>query len=75
MSKTIKATRAVILCGGDMRCFPDDSNCPNNLNHEPTPRGYGDQIEWWEQKRKTHAQSKCPECHRWAIWTPKGGPR
>jgi hypothetical protein len=36
--------------------------------HTPSPNGYVAWHEWAERKAKTHAQTRCPVCGRWAVW-------
>lgn len=66
-----KTTPAIFLCGGDDRCFPDDSDCPSNDQHTHMPRGYVDRAEWAARMAKTHRQKRCPDCGRLAIWEPR----
>lgn len=36
--------------------------------HTPSPSGYVEWHEWAERKAKTHDQTQCLVCGRWAIW-------
>lgn len=47
-------------------------DCPNREAHTPLPYMY-DEL-WLDQMTSTHRQVKCPGCHRWCIWVPKGAP-
>jgi hypothetical protein len=63
----------VTLCGGDMReAVESDNTCPNRAEHTYGPAGYTDWFEWAGRlSAKRHAQTKCPGCDRYLIWTPK----
>ncbi len=61
----------VFVCFFDEPPVPDTSDCPNNAAHEPWPTGYVAASAYADQMMKTHDQSRCPECGRWKIWTPK----
>lgn len=50
-----------------------DSDCPNKDEHTPCPDGYVERSEWFAKMGKTHKQTKCPDCGRFAIWIPKKG--
>lgn len=63
--------KAIHLCGGDLREVPDDSDCPNNDQHTPMPRGYVDRAEWaGRQIRAGRTQVRCPGCDLLVIWIP-----
>lgn len=44
--------------------------CHNISNHEYGPNGYGEFMEWSEERSKTHKQQKC-DCGFYVIWNPK----
>ena len=50
---------------------PAYRTCPNEANHTPHPIAYGASQAWMTQMQKTHKQTRCPDCGRWAIWIPK----
>lgn len=58
-------------CDCGFRLVADISNCPNNANHEPSPSGYVDCIDWAKHMGKTHRQTRCEGCGLYAIWEPK----
>lgn len=45
--------------------------CPHFEDHTPQPEGYIQWYAWAEMMVKTHRQSKCAGCGRYAIWTLK----
>lgn len=45
-------------------------DCPNEDNHTPEPRGYGDWFSWAERMGRTHRQTRCPGCDLLTIWVP-----
>jgi hypothetical protein len=47
------------------------SDCPNFAKHIEGPRSYVDRFEWRTEMSKTHKVSRCPDCLRYVIWTPK----
>jgi hypothetical protein len=61
----------VYLCASDLTCYPDDSDCPLNHEHEPTPRGYTDFFEWADEKAKTHENVPCAACGLFKIWVDR----
>ena len=63
----------VFLCYDDEPPKPDDSDCPNNAAHEPWPKGFLSAMAYADEMLETHDQSQCPDCGKWAIWTPKKG--
>jgi len=63
--------RRIFLCGGDETPVPDTSDCPNNAEHTPMPRGYSDWHAYASRLHRTrHRQVKCRECGLYAIWLP-----
>jgi hypothetical protein len=67
------ARYAIYVCGGDFRERPEPNNtCPNRAEHTYGPAGYADWFEWASRLgAKRHVQSKCPDCGRFLIWTPR----
>ncbi len=62
---------AIRVCGvGDP--VADCSDCPNNAEHTPSPRGYLPWHEWAEAMSKTHRQVRCPGCGLWKVWVARG---
>ena len=61
----------IFVCGGDDRLVSDNSDCPNNANHEASPLGYCEWHEWAKAKNRTHKNSKCPDCGLFKIWTER----
>lgn len=59
------------ICFNDAPPQPAETDCPNNAAHEPWPRGFLSSMAYAEKMLKTHDQSQCPACGKWAIWTPK----
>lgn len=52
-------------------CF---QQCPSQQNHTVEPMLDHDYLGWhrWaEEMSKTHKQTQCPDCQKWAIWIPK----
>ena len=47
------------------------SDCPNAANHTEGPSNYFAAFEWRNEMSKTHKVSRCPDCLRFRIWTPK----
>jgi hypothetical protein len=45
--------------------------CSNERQHTPHPIGYLQDHAWMREMSKTHKQTQCPECGRYAIWVPK----
>lgn len=46
-------------------------DCPNVANHTEGPGNYMAAFEWRREMSKTHKVSRCPDCLRFRIWTPK----
>jgi len=42
--------------------------------HTPLPDGYVARAERHAELLRTHVQTRCPDCGRWAIWVPKAPP-
>lgn len=63
--------RPVFVCTDRAPAVPDDSDCPNNAQHEPHPRGYIAHCAWAEAATLVADQHQCPGCGLWKIWTPK----
>jgi len=53
----------------------DELTCKNHTNDGPAfgalETGYGAWVAWAETMSKTHAQVRCQQCGKWAIWLPK----
>ena len=47
------------------------SDCPNAAKHIEGPSNYVGHFEWRTEMTKTHKVSRCPDCLRFVIWTPK----
>lgn len=46
--------------------------CRNEHNHTPEPKTYPEWFGWAAEMHKTHEQTRCPECRKFVIWTPRG---
>lgn len=44
--------------------------CPRRDLHTPLPHGYVARQLWFEQKARTHKQTRCPGCGLFAVWVP-----
>lgn len=51
-----------------------DDGCPNARNHTEGPTNYVGHFEWRTEMSKTHKVTRCPDCLRFRIWTPKEQP-
>lgn len=49
----------------------DPADCPDFMNHTPSPKGYLGWHDWAKKLGRTHRQVKCPGCGLYAIWMPK----
>ncbi len=47
--------------------------CANNKEHTEMPNGYVNWHTWMGEMRKTHNQTRCPDCKLWVIWKMKNG--
>ena len=47
------------------------ADCPNALHHTEGPTNYVGHFEWQREMAKTHRLTRCPDCVRFVIWTPK----
>lgn len=47
-----------------------DAPCLRADLHTPVPSGYVARQLWSEQKARTHKQTRCPACQRYAAWEP-----
>jgi hypothetical protein len=47
------------------------SACPNAAAHTEGPASYVGRFEWRKEMSKTHKVTRCPDCLRFVIWTPK----
>ena len=56
------------ICGGPWELQPDTSDCPNNAQHTPSPRGYVAWHEWAERMRRTHRVTRCRGCGLWTTY-------
>lgn len=61
----------IYLCGGPEAAVPDDSDCPNNHDHTPAPKGYIAWHEWAAEMAKTHLQTRCVGCGLLKVLVPK----
>lgn len=39
--------------------------------HTPCPESYTAYMEWAATMSKTHRQTKCKTCGKWAVWVPR----
>ena len=52
--------------------FVAGDKCPNARHIEgPSNDNYVAAFEWRQEMAKTHTVSRCPDCLRFRIWTPK----
>jgi hypothetical protein len=59
------------LVNGERGHVTEREDCPNRAAHTEGPRGYLPGFEWRYEMLKTHKVSRCPDCLRFLIWTPK----
>jgi len=64
--------RRTYICGVPEDPQPDTSDCVNNAQHTPAPRGYVAWHSWVEQVRRTHRATRCRGCGLWAVYVLKG---